>query len=434
MKDFEILSRATAFLLSVDPPDKRDDDGTTRSAREELVARSVEEREARKKRREYLHSPAGGPPRPAHELSWLEFCPVTFRPSVHCVAASHVLAPWKWNNYYPQDWLRKVKQEHCAYSLEVFDSGADRRNENALAKFALNPFPIHHPNGMDLAIIHLKQEDTALAHMKDLGVEILHLREDGKDFRGGDQVVFDGFEITEESTVDQEKPEASKSSKEEEDTRVFMPYNVTGELIFASPTRFLASTKDPLPEGLCGGPTLDSDGRVCGIVEGIVPVDHQDKRIAGAASFLPSPVVTEFLNYAERLMLEQIVPKDVFDKVVDLKDKKPLSASQSEVNLGDNKGSEESDGPSLEAMYDDLVENMKKSHTMDEVNAVLATVQREREEVLEILEKEGGDLDEIVARVREKTRRVQREIMESMAEKSEQEAPEDAEYQDKKGT
>jgi hypothetical protein len=46
-----------------------------------------------------------------------------------------------------------------AYSLEIFDPD---QPEIALAKFALSPFPIHHPNGMDLAIIHLKQEETGM--------------------------------------------------------------------------------------------------------------------------------------------------------------------------------------------------------------------------------------------------------------------------------
>ena len=42
------------------------------------------------------------------------------------------------------------------YSLEVYDP---EKPKEALAKFALNPYPIHHPDGRDLAIIHLKQED-----------------------------------------------------------------------------------------------------------------------------------------------------------------------------------------------------------------------------------------------------------------------------------
>jgi hypothetical protein len=42
------------------------------------------------------------------------------------------------------------------YSLEVYDP---EKPQEALAKFALNPYPIHHPEGRDMALIHLKQEE-----------------------------------------------------------------------------------------------------------------------------------------------------------------------------------------------------------------------------------------------------------------------------------
>lgn len=42
------------------------------------------------------------------------------------------------------------------YSLEVYDP---EKPKEALAKFALNPYPIHHPEGRDMALIHLKQEE-----------------------------------------------------------------------------------------------------------------------------------------------------------------------------------------------------------------------------------------------------------------------------------
>lgn len=45
---------------------------------------------------------------------------------------------------------------YSAYSLEVYDP---EKPQEALAKFALNPYPIHHPEGRDMALIHLKQEE-----------------------------------------------------------------------------------------------------------------------------------------------------------------------------------------------------------------------------------------------------------------------------------
>ena len=153
MKDYEILSRATTFLLAVDP---RESDGSRKDSKYAFLDENIQERERRERLQNYAYEPAGGPRRRVEELGWLEFCPQTFRPVVHCVAASHVLAPWKWGNYYSQPWLQQVKPEHVVYSLEVFDP---QKPQEALAKFALNPYPIHHPEGRDIALIHLKQEE-----------------------------------------------------------------------------------------------------------------------------------------------------------------------------------------------------------------------------------------------------------------------------------
>ena len=50
------------------------------------------------------------------------------------------------------------------------------------------------------------------------------------------------------------------------------------------------------------------------MVEGIVPDSHEDKNIAGAASFIPSFRLREFIDFAERIMLKEILPKHVFEK------------------------------------------------------------------------------------------------------------------------
>ena len=112
MKQYEILSRATAFLLSVDAPkegnDRRTDSSSSTSppldddSRYSHLKPSRERREALRHKQDYAYEPAGGKKRDAKDLDWLEFCPGRFRPLVHVVASSHVLSPWLWKNYYPQ--------------------------------------------------------------------------------------------------------------------------------------------------------------------------------------------------------------------------------------------------------------------------------------------------------------------------------------------
>mmetsp|Transcript_2898 Transcript_2898/g.3404 ORF Transcript_2898/g.3404 Transcript_2898/m.3404 type:complete len:474 (+) Transcript_2898:117-1538(+) len=417
MKDYEILSRASAFLVSVDPPNQEE------TSKYSHITDSNRERESLLHKQNYAYDPAGGKPREAKDLNWLEFCPGKFRPLTHVLASSHVLSPWLWKKYYPQPWLDIVTQDHVRYSLGVYDNSSegDMRRE-PLAVFALNPYPIHHPGEMDLAVVHLKQEETALKHMTNLGIEMLHLTDNDKIFDQGDEVFFDGFEIAEEhysqmERLDEELQNKRNKESSEEDTRVFFPYTESGNLIFASTTRFLASTNRPLPEGLCGGPVLDGDNTVCGIVEGLVPIDHENKKMAGAASFIPYFRLKEFIDYAEKHMLEQILPKKLFDKVVDLKDGKPLNHNQGTLNLGQDSDTsgDEKGGYNMDGAYASMVESMKKAHTSEQVEAIMGTIEREQKEVLEILEKEGGDLDEVVAQVRAKTRQRQREILEELA-------------------
>mmetsp|Transcript_21678 Transcript_21678/g.45414 ORF Transcript_21678/g.45414 Transcript_21678/m.45414 type:complete len:535 (+) Transcript_21678:1414-3018(+) len=498
MKDYEILSRATAFLLQVDPPDPSENDeqqpndkeSKSHDAHQGFVKKTAfphlkENMELRKKllrKQDYKYDPAGGPPRLPHQLNWLEFCPTAFRPKVHVVSSSHVISPWLWPKYYGQDWLRVITQEHVRYSLEVWGkssggSGSEggegevhhdgklRGSFEPLAKFALNPYPIHHPNDMDVAVIHLKQEETALEHLTSLGIQPLHLPtmhdlETSNDpvFEPGERVLFQGFEVYEANTTDQESLTTDKTDELDgnDDERVFHPYSSLGTLAMASPDRFLAQTKaGPLPEGLCGGPAIQlpkemtfgnnrkkdiAPMTVRGVVEGIVSSKHEDERLAGMASILPSYRVREFVDYAERLMLEQIIDEDLFKRVVELKEKKDhrgttYSTRQDgevhEINDSENDGrqnernaeedddelpndpnlrsdiegtsSEDADTPHMDSEYQAIVASLHERHTPEEVDAILATVDREREEVIRIMETKGGDLDDVVRAVRRKT-------------------------------
>jgi len=387
--------------------------------------------------------------------------------------------------------LRAVTQEHVRYSLEVWggptsekksaneeDGGAivsttttmshdgklQGENYEPLAKFALNPYPIHHPTEMDVAVIHLKQEEEALQHMKKLGIVPLHLPtmhdfEMSNDpvFEPGERVLFQGFEVYEANAADRdmldgdEDDDAARAKDGDDDERVFHPYSSWGTLTMASPDRFLAkTTAGPLPEGLCGGPAiqLPSDTEdpltIRGVVEGIVPINHENKELAGLASFIPSYRIREFVDFAERIMLEQIVDKDLFQRIVDLKEKKEKRGTTYESNRGggvreinddgnannddgdrsqdDDDDEEEEDVPHdpnyhsameglsddgdtshLDSQYQQIIASLHEHHTPEEVDAILATVEREREEVVRIMETEGGDLEDVIERVRQKT-------------------------------
>jgi len=115
MKSPEILSRASAFLLAVDPPD--DVGGGTAAASADNPYGHLEQRDRERKirlrKQEGIGTPVGGSAdRELRDIGWLEYAPREARPNVHCVCSSHVVAPFLWKDYYPQDWLNKIKAEH----------------------------------------------------------------------------------------------------------------------------------------------------------------------------------------------------------------------------------------------------------------------------------------------------------------------------------
>lgn len=285
----------------------------------------------------------------------------------------------------------------------------------SLGTFALNPYPIHHPEGRDVALIHLNREEASLKIMQDLGVEILYLRDLEKVYEKGDQVSFDGYVVAEANTADRdsfsdvpEKEKSQQSGGSDDDTRIFHPYRTTGSLTFHTKDRFFASTPEPLPEGLCGGPVLDENDDACGIVEGIVPKDHANKELAGSAAFMPNYIMTPFIDFAERFMLQKILPKALFQRSVSAKTTNTLGGG---VFQKDREGRyQPGNHAAWEEAFDRAVDQLKENHSPEEVEAILNTVQRERKEVMEIMDKEGGDLDEVAERVRSRTLQIREMI------------------------
>lgn len=377
MTEYEYLSRGTASLLAVDPPPVCGE-----GPYGHLEAAEVQ-RKMRDFKKKHGYSPAMGAGN-VSDMGWLEFVPREHRPNVHVVTSSHVVSPFLWLDYYPHDWLTQVGQEHCKYTLEVFDT---MKPGEVLGCYDLHNSPIHHPEGRDIAFLHLQEEDTVLKEMKKFGVEPLSIRDPDKLFSKEETIYFDGF------LVHDPQGEASENAN----SCVFEPFEEIGSLAFHTNDRFFAETATPLPEGLCGAPALDKEGEMCGVVEGIIPVDHNNKMVAGSAAFVPSFVVKAFQDYAERWMLEQLLPKDMFQSIVRSKETNTIGGGSAKLE----------GGPEMEGKWEDLfdkqVEELKKTHSKEEVDAILWNVKREKKEVLEIMSAEGGDMDEVIERVRNKT-------------------------------
>jgi hypothetical protein len=196
-----------------------------------------------------------------------------------------------------------------------------------------------------------------------------------------------------------------------DDTRVFSPFIETGTVLFsdANSKRSLATTERLLPEGLCGGPVLDEDGKVCGIVEGVVPTNHSQELLAGTTCFLSAATIREFLDMAEKYMLEVIVPEKVFRMVEDMKAGDWMVGREENKEHERHAGKEE--GPMLDETWQNMVSQLKENCTEREAEAVLATIRSETDEVLEILERDGGDVDEVIREVHARTMAARQHLM-----------------------
>lgn len=95
MTEYEILSRSSAFLLSVDAPDDDDYDVSEDQgpySHLEVAERFRTNREAKLNEK---YSKASGKGGRAMDMGWLEFIPRQVRPQVHVVTSSHVVAPFR---------------------------------------------------------------------------------------------------------------------------------------------------------------------------------------------------------------------------------------------------------------------------------------------------------------------------------------------------
>ena len=89
---------------------------------------------------------------------------------------------------------------------------------------------------------------------------------------------------------------------------------------------------------------------------------------------------------------------------------------ENEMRFEDDSEINESYNDSLDEDFSRMVEAMKRTHKPEQVEAILATIEREKKEVMEILQRDGGDIDEIVAEVRARTREEQYKILKEVSE------------------
>jgi len=169
------------------------------------------------------------------------------------VSCSHVIAPWKWPAYYPNEWLKHVNESHVNYSLEI-------RNQDGMLDYQIDlSNKVFHHKYLDVSVLLFRDEDTVTKICNESGVEALHI--DTDDISIGQKFLLKGHALT--GTID---PDGK-------DYRYQIPYDANGTLKFKTPPEIIFKSLESsemiegaeenlgladriIEDGMSGGPVL----------------------------------------------------------------------------------------------------------------------------------------------------------------------------------
>jgi hypothetical protein len=215
------------------------------------------------------------------------------------LTASHVVAPWRFPKYYPDEWLQFVNEKHTHYTVELrHDDGV------FMTQTELIPTSIHHAT-RDLAVLHLETASSADELFNALGLDVatLHAAEP----QHGEKLEFHGHEVCIPSSFGGNSSSGSgfnssngSDAGDRPDDRHPVPRVVRGTYHGQTVHQMFVKTHPVLTYGMCGGPvmTLDDNARsesACGLLEGIIPLEHQSPELRGLASIVDSRKIADFL-------------------------------------------------------------------------------------------------------------------------------------------
>jgi hypothetical protein len=176
-------------------------------------------------------------------------------------ASAHVTHPHRFPHYFPDaPFLSALNDTSLRYSVELREitSGA----VTVRAHLPLNSRPTRH-SVRDVACLRLSlQQHGGLLETTLRDLSAMELAERRPPLRA--QLRAEGhflLSATESSTGD--------------DASLLRPRSIHGTLIARSSAQTFLKTEHVLERGMCGGPVLDASGAVCGLVEGIVPLQKR---------------------------------------------------------------------------------------------------------------------------------------------------------------
>ena len=271
MTQFDVLSRASAFSINL----------------EELAKRFNAER-----------SPDQQFPEDFEEL----IPAVGFHP---VVTSLHVVRPFLFPRYYPEEWLQFIRPENIELTLEFRNNDSGKLEQ----EFKMLPQIVAHPTrdvalmfvdlnaltGVPQDLQHVGKDGDVLDSVQKINIleSSTRLHEFSHHDTAGQNLFFGGHLLNTEPHEEDCCPQ---------------PAIISGNVVGAVPSQqlVLAETEHILQQGMCGGPVLDKDGLCVGMVEGVVQNVGQGQGEAagvvdgvegglkdGMAAILPASVIEE---------------------------------------------------------------------------------------------------------------------------------------------
>jgi hypothetical protein len=251
---------------------------------------------------------------------------VKFSNKYHLLTASHAIAPWRYPKLYPdKKWMHSLNETHTYYTIETRHDDGVYKTQNELV-----PISYHH-SSRDLAVLHLEDEKEAIEVIETFGFIANELSD--RQLLQQEKIQFHGHEMAllnnrknddsnfgnfgDEAENLAGAPHDSHPSSNIQDSTIPIPQVVSGFFYTGSSKQMLAKTSPMLSYGMCGGPVIFSSGErkfdsksgftaeqqktfkksieVCGLLEGIVPLDDVNKELRGLASFVDSSTIKEYV-------------------------------------------------------------------------------------------------------------------------------------------
>lgn len=214
---------------------------------------------------------------------------------MHFVTTSHSVAPWKFRNLYPEEWLQAIDEKNTFYTIE------NRHKDGLfLSQSELLTKTYHHKES-DLAVLHLEKAHELLFDTLDVEPHVLTDRE----LVEGDDLLIDGFQIDEDSP----KYDAGEEIDVRRPVPTIVPATFMAQYMFLK----YASANQPLDQCMSGAAvtckvksaavvvnsrfaSASSSPRkteVCGMVGNVVPEDSEDVALRGLAAFIGADTIQQ---------------------------------------------------------------------------------------------------------------------------------------------